>query len=230
MGASPKPLMKVGRRILEDPDAPPVAVYLSALDLFQDDDFINWAFEALWMELKDEGIEMPEENKDKLRAISTVFKGDAFYWDATLFENIVMAFNNLTAAVDRVQGATPGQISLGILHSTMIHRGFHGAETPQVYDNEPLSYMAVSCHAEGFVVAPEMLSSCQVRLDQHNGFPNDMKAGVIERWEAVDKTDIDNIELTESPEDVQVAKLAAVYLALHDEVERTEQALDDLGR
>lgn len=218
------------KAILNDPEATATAVFLATYQLLSGRGqvggaFLAWEPESIWLELKDAGVDLSIENRDKLLAAITILHGDAFHWDAAIFENTIEAFNDIPSAPDAVQEASPGEIAWGAFEAELFAQfaGYVGN-----YDYEPTLYTALSMHRDGLVVAPELLAFAQEELDAANTDAAILKANTISRWEEVDKTKLENLELTETPEDVQVARLAAIHLYVGKRAQQLDAELANL--
>jgi hypothetical protein len=212
-----EPAKKRAKSILEDEDATATAVFLAANQILGNA-FLAWEPESIWLELEDKGIDLSAENRDKLLAVLTIMLGDAFHWDALVFENTIEAFNNIPSAPDAVQEASPGEIAWGAFEAELLaqYAGYVGE-----YDYEPARYTALSMHRDGLVVAPELLTFAQNELDSfNNNESSELKASTISRWNETDKTKLEGLELEETPEDIQMARLAAIYLYVGERSQR----------
>lgn len=187
--------------------------------------FVAWEPESIWLELKDEGIDLSPINRDKLMATLTLIQTGSFYWDAAVFENTIMAFEHQYSSPEVLQEASPAQIAWGISEAEIILE--RNDKEKGVFDHEPTQYTAVSLHRAGLVVAPDLLEFAQEELDKLNRGNLDIKEEVQKRWKALDKTRLDQLELSETPVDVQIGYLAAVYIHV---AERAKQLKDELAQ
>jgi len=216
---------KRAKGILEDEDATATAVFLAAHQTLGNA-FLAWEPESIWMEFEDKSVDLPFENRDKLMAVMTIMMGDAFHWDALIFENTVEAFNNIPSAPDAIQEASPGEIAWGVFEAELLaqYAGYVGE-----YDYEPARYTALSMHRDGLAVAPELLTFAQEALD---GFNNneaaDLKESTMSRWNKADKTKLESLKLEEAPEDIQMAYLASIHLYLGERAQRLQDEVEKL--
>jgi len=216
---------KKAREVLGDKEATATAVFLAVHHLLGNA-FIAWEPESIWLELSDtEDIDLSLENRDKLMAAMTLLHGDAFHWDALIFENTVEAFNNIPSAPDAIQEASPGEIAWGAYEAELLaqYAGYVGE-----YDYEPARYTALSMYRDGLAVAPELLTFAQEELDKLTDHSDNLKSKTIERWNEIDKTKLESLELEESPEDVQVGRLAAIHLYLGKRAKQLAEEVEAL--
>jgi hypothetical protein len=89
-----------------------------------------------------------------------------------------------------------------------------------MFDHEPAHYAAISLHRDGFVVAPESLEFAQEELDKFNRGHHELKQEVLSKWKALDKTLLDHLTLKETPVDVQLGKLSAVFAHIAENAAR----------
>lgn len=218
------PAKERAKKVLEDEDATATAVFLATHQLLGNA-FLAWEPESIWLELEDKGVDLSLENRDKLLATLTILQVDAFHWDALVFENTVEAFNNIPSAPDAIQEASPGEIAWGAFEAELLaqYAGYVGE-----YDYEPARYTALSMYRDGLVVAPELLTFAQEELDALNTDAKDLKASTISRWNEIDKTKLDDLKLEETPEDIQLARLAAIYIYVGERAQRLQREVEKL--
>lgn len=216
---------KRAKTILADEDATATAVFLAVHQLIGNE-FLAWEPESIWLELQDKDADPSLENRDKLMAVMTIMLGDAFHWDALVFENTVESFNNIPSAPDAIQEASPGEIAWGVFEAELLaqHAGYTGK-----YDYEPARYTALSMYRDGMAVAPELLTFAQEELDGfNNNEATDLKASTMSRWNETDKTKLESLELKESPGDIQMARLAAIHLYVGKRAQRLQNEIGKL--
>lgn len=190
--------------------------------------FLAWEPETIWLELADRNIDMDDVNRDKLMAASTLLQTGGFYWDAAAFEKTAIAFNDLPMIPDAIQEATPAQLSWAVVESANLLRREH--QEPGDFDREPVGYAAVCLHRTGFLVAPEMLVFAQKELDKLNRGAEELRTTVQKRWQKIDKDSLAELELAETPSDVQVGYLAAVHLYVEERARQLMRELKSLPR
>lgn len=206
-------------------DATATAVFEAAKRLLGPT-FLAWEPESIWLELADHDIDMDQTNRDKLMAVSTLIQTGGIYWDAAALENTAMAFNDLPIAPDAIQEASPAQLAWTVFEAELIlHREMQEAGE---FDHEPARYAAVSMFRTGHLVAPESLSFAQSELDRLNQGNLDLKIKVEKRWNGLDKSKLVELELAETPLDVQVGYLAACHLYVEGRARQMQRELNSL--
>lgn len=179
-----------------------------------------WEPESIWLELDDRGIDMPRINRDKFLAASSLVQSPAFFWDGIVFEKTAMAFNNILSDSEILQEASPAELSWAVFEAKKLR------ELDLEFDNEPIGYAAVCLHRAGLHVAPEELAFAQEALERMNLAGKEMIEEIKSRWEALDKSDLVTLDLSESPIDVQIAQLATVELYMQDRRKRYKKELE----
>ena len=195
--------------ILKNSESSASSIFLAARKLLGSS-FEAWEPESIWLELKDQGADLSNTNRDKLLAAMTLLATGSYYWDAAVFENTTMAFEHEWSSPEILQEASPAQMAWAVCEAELLRH--HERLEVGDFDYEPARYAAVSLHRDGFVAAPESLSFAQDALDKLNRGNGVDKNEVLSRWKSLDKATLDNLELTETPSDVQIAKLAAVFM------------------
>ena len=182
--------------------------------------FIAWEPESVWLGLQDKGLEIPDVNRDKILAVGTLLLVPAFYWDANLFEDTCLAFNDEPVIVNAVQEASPAQIAWGVFEAQTILMA--NGESSHQFDHEPRQYTAAVLHHNGYVLAPALLAFCQDELDSMNTTDDAFYSEVLSRWSEIQRnsTPLIDLELQETPLDTQMAKMAAVELYIDARAER----------
>ena len=214
------------KAIIKNDGSTATAVFISMQRLFGSNSFLGWEPESIWLELEDNGIkDFPEENRDKVMAIVTLLMGDAFHWDAALFENTILSFNDIPIAPDAIQEASPGELSWGVLEAELLSQyAGHNGE----YDYEPTRYTGAAMHRAGLVLAPELLVFAQEELDKFNSNQKELQEVVSDRWGTADKGKLEDLDLSEAPADVQVGRLAAIDIYVGNRADQLRKELTDL--
>ena len=211
--------------LLANEDAFATALFV-AMNILVGDQFQAWEPESIWMELQDKKIDVPEVNRDKLLAVVSLLQKPAFYWDAKLFSSTAMAFNDSISTPGGIDEASPAQLSWAVVEAELL---MSTLDVDTDFDYEPKRYTAASCHHDGLHLAPEFLVFCQNELDKLNNDNIQNAASKVQRsWNQLptgDPKKLEGLELGEDPVSVQVAKLVAIHLYMH---ERASQYLDQV--
>lgn len=214
------------KAILKNEESTATAVFIATQRVLGNNTFLAWEPESIWLELEDNGIkDFPQENRDKLLALVTLIAGNAFHWDAALFENVVLSFNDIPIIPDAIQEASPGEIAWGVFEAELLSKyAGHASE----YDYEPTRYTGASLHRGGLVLAPELLVFAQDELDKFNSEQKELQQVVSDLWGASDKENLEDLDLSESPENVQVGRLAAITIYVGNRADQLCKELSDL--
>lgn len=211
----------VAREIVQDDDACATPVFRAA-QMLLGQQILAWEPESIWLELGTHGLDISELNRDKVMACSTMLQVPAFYWDANMFEDVSLAFNNFPVIPQVLQEASPAQLSWAVYEMEML---MQSVQRDPDFDYEPKKYAAVSMHREGLILAPELLVFAQEELDKLTRGNQDIKEDVEVRWKEINKTKLDELALEENPKDVQLGKLAATHMYVAERAVRYGQDL-----
>lgn len=218
--------LEKAKAILKNDGSTATAILLAMQRLLGSNSFLAWEPESIWLECADHEVKsIPQENRDKLLATVTLLTGDAFHWDALVFEKTIVSFNNLPIAGDAIQEASPGELAWGVFEAELLSQyASHNGE----YDYEPTRYTGVCMHRAGLALAPELLVFAQEELDKLNSNQQDLKETVSDKWSTLDEEKLENLKLKETPEDVQLGYLAAIHLYVDKRARQLQQELADL--
>ena len=214
----------IAKKLLTDPGTCALALCVAAKDLLGE--CHRWEPEALWLTLEQFNVQMPFENRVKLLAAHTLIDMPSFFWDGGVFEKTALSFAGKEPNPDILEEATASELAWAVVeaHQIMDYNG----EPSQEFGHECCAYAAVVLHREGFVLAPSQLVFAQELLDSNNHSSTALREEVKKRWEALDKTHLEEMVFTESPPDVQLAKLAAILLHIREREDRTAADLTQL--
>lgn len=205
--------------VLRDPGTSAVAI-LRAIEIVVGD-ILEWEPESTWLELERQRIDLPLESRAKAMAGQALKLVPAFYWDAIVFEKTTTSLDGLPPVPDILEEATPAQMAWAVTEAAMISE-------PREFLHEPAAYAGVVLARAGFALAPSQLAFAQDVLDAHR--PRDGLRAVVEgRWGRVDKGRLDRLPLSETIEDVQIARLAAVELHVRERAAAARRELDWLA-
>lgn len=195
--------ISLSKEYILDKEAPAILVHQAVRNLLSDK-VINYEPETIWLELERLGIDVPEENRNKIVMVNAIHVTDPIVYDVHVFKNMVMTFNNELPNLEMTEEAEPEHVAWTILNLQFLH-----PEQPIYMDYEPRIYTAAVLHRNGFILAPETLSFAQEELDKLNSN--------IELKEDIQK-DLDNNKLTHTNKIIenQLIKISRVteYLKL----------------
>jgi hypothetical protein len=137
------------KTLLEDPNAPALLVYKAP--------------ETIWAESQTRGIDIPEENRNKILMIAALKTRDPLIYDAHAFKNIVLVFNDELPNTEIAEEALPEQMAWAIecLEALDPTKSYY-------FDYEPVYYTALVLHRDGYFLAPQGLEYAQMSLDKLN--------------------------------------------------------------
>lgn len=213
-------MSSVAEQLLRDPRTSAVAL-LKALDRLLGD-YETWEPEVLWTELLHLGIDLPTESRAKIQAGLTLRLMPAFYWDAVIFEKTAVAFEGHLANPDILEEPPPAWLAWAVVEAEMI------VEHAHEFQHEPRAYAGVVLARAGFALAPAQLEFAQRALDRER-HDDDLRDTVAARWGRVSKDHLTQLELHETREDVQIARLAAVELHIRERKAAVERELRSLA-
>lgn len=208
------------KAVLQDEDAPAIAL-LAAVEQAAPGAVMDWEPETLWLELERGGIHTPLANRARIGAAIAILAVPSFYWDAVVFEKTALSFDGRPPHPDILEEATPAQMAWAVVEAAWIRKrwGHHSIEFRQ----EPVAYAATVLHRDGFVRAPEQLAFAQSALRSLNGDTGELLEEVDRRLR--DGAGTTDASYTETPADVQLARLAAVRLHVEERRRAAEQRL-----
>jgi hypothetical protein len=190
-----------------------------------------WEPETLWLTLDRMRVSVPVGNREQIMAARSLLTTSRFYYDMHAFEKTCIVFNNEEANYEALDDAPIMYISWAVAEAEMIYRHYEGGETLEL-DREPVCYTAVQLHRAGFVQAPTPLGWAQKELDKHNASDvacKKLQATVREGWAAAPRgKDLLSAAFPETPEGVQLARLAAVHVYHERRRREREQQLAKL--
>lgn len=217
----------VAQAMLRDPHTSATACTYS-VELLYGEQVRAWEPESLWLSLSRDHVDIPLVNRDKILAAHTLLMLPAFWWEVNIFENTVMAFNDMEASPDTLQEATPGQLSWGVFEAELLFTQSAIEETP-VFDREPTLYTAAVLHRAGYVLAPELLQFAQDSLDRAVSSSDHVTKKEVETaWRTLKEKPIPERTFDDSPLGYQLAQLTTVEKYLQERTERYESDLKKL--
>lgn len=127
-------------------------IYKAVLDEHLGPNWITWEPETCWVELDRIFNIRPSENvANKINALKVFLTTKAFYQDATAFENIVLAVNDLFVDPQTLQVCSPEEMvyALKVLQPLGLN--------PKEFGKEIVAYVQVACKQVGLLKFPEEL-------------------------------------------------------------------------
>ena len=152
-------------------------------------DWVSWLPETIRQQLKADYGEIPENIIQKIFSIKTMLNSDDFWNDVYVFQNIILALNDVYPDFSSFQEIGPSQLVYGILQSKKI-RNFQ-------FDDIIKSYIRNILFDNGLFVCPSELKFLGLNMG-HNM--------VID----------ENAEDIETFEGIQSAKLGAIKIYLEE--------------
>ena len=213
------------RRLLLNPQTTAVTLLPACKQIVGN--FLSWEPESIWRELEHHQIVLPEENRVKLQAALTLHLVPSFYWDGMVFENTVHAFDNETPNPEALEEAPVTAIAWAVKEAAWVRQWL--GDQQLTFESEPCAYTAVILHREGFLVPPKQLAFAHDCLKRMTRNHVELVEDVEKAWKALDKTKLDSHAFPETPEGVQLARLAMVELHIQDREKTTKADLDALA-
>lgn len=195
------------KALLEAVDTPAIVLQSVIQKLLGN--YLTWEPESIWLELEHRGIVLPEANCAKVMAAIALQLVPSFYWDATVYEKTAIALDGHAPHPGIIEEATPAQLAWAVVEAAWLLRLTNNASWE--YGHEVRGYTGVILARAGFVCAPDELRFAEKQLARENK-ASELCATVQQRWHALDATQLEHLTLTESPVDIQLARLASVAL------------------
>jgi len=192
--------------------------------------YVEWEPESVWVELDRQGVDVPETNRAKLMVATSLALVPSFYWDGLVFEKAAIAMDDRVPNPDALEDASPAQLAWAVVDAGWVLKDLD--ERVPEWQHEPRGYAGVSLLRAGFVLAPHELSFAQEMLDRTRHHTH-LLDEVSEKWALLQKLstgDLADLELEETPLDVQIARLVAVELHVRERRAAAEVRLAGLGK
>jgi len=217
------------KSLLLDPDNNTAAgLYLAARTLYGIE-ILTWEPETLWLTMKEDGIDLPNGERNKLEAAITLQVNPSFYWDSIVFQQTIQAFADEPFDPEALQENHPAYMDWGVYEASVV-RGLD-PDSPQIpdFDEDVQMYAAVCLHRAGYVVTPKSLKFAQDALTKL--IPTDVSAfqkEVRDAWNKLDKTKLTQTQFFENRLGVQLAKLASCHIFTQERAEKLGEEVVDL--
>jgi hypothetical protein len=207
-----------------------VAIYMAFRNL-HGAEALDWEPETVWLTLDHDGINLPEEARNKLQAVLTLHKNPAFWWDNIVFQQTANAFNDEIFDPECLQENHPAHMAWAVYEAGVI-RGLDldHKEIPE-FDEDVQQYMAVCLKRAGFVYPPDQLSVIADNLEaMYPKETQEFAASVKKSWEHLDKKALRERHFPEDPLGIQLAQLAACYVYVSDRATAMAQEIMSIER
>lgn len=200
--------------------------YLAARTIFKDE-LDDYEPEALQLEFEEMGIKMSRASWDALYAAVTLRSVSGFFTDASVFENTVLAFNDVPSIPDLYQRASPDHIAWAVDEARELTRDLFDVDDDPVdyLDYEPVGYTAASCMYDGMCCVPPSLAFAEERLHELTLADKEIIQKVKKGWGRLDQDKLADISFDESPAGVQLALMSSIELYVDEMRERRQHQL-----
>jgi len=197
------------KALVQDEQTTASACYY-ALDLLLGPTWQAWEPESIWLELDDDGLDIPVINREKIMAVRSLFTTGRFWFDAQAFEKTAISFNNEYNTHVGVEDAPVAFINWAVFEADLLHKEVE--KMTLEFDREPTNYTAIQLHREGYLITPEMLSWAEPYLTKLNCCGNDeLNKKIRQLWASVPTDeDLTGVRFTETVIGVQLARQAVV--------------------
>lgn len=189
----------------------PPKVYVGVLSKMLGGNWPTWEPETVWADIFDEtGVEVSDEVRDKISALRLVLTTDNFWEEFTVFENVILAFNDRYVDPDYLQVCLPQELAYGMTVA--------GSVKVKPFDSDITNYIRACCTQDGLMVYPNIFAFAEPRYE--NPVLSELVQNVRKVW---DLERFAQLRVPSGEEDdpvvVQVAKL-------HDIAVYTKERLD----
>lgn len=180
--------------------------YKLVLDQSMPEGWATWEPEALWAEIERvHGTRPIEEVANKINAIKTLLTTELYYIDATVFENMILAANDLMVQPSSFQMCSPEELVYGI-------RAFRPIETrPQSWGREIAAYVNACCQFYGLLKYPAELEFAQ---PQYEGELANLAKQITIRYTDPKTLDQKDVVAVQSNKLYHIAEYTAIKLGL----------------
>jgi hypothetical protein len=171
-----------------------------------------------------------EDSRDKILSVIAVRNNPAYLWDAAVFKNVAMVFNDRECLPEQIDACSPAEVAWAVTELERIHSRYVGGTFPG-YGDEPCVYMAGVCANAGLSVLPEQLEFVKEYMEMfpNNGASHGFEEAVKARLEQDKASEVDDTD----PVEVHASKLFEIETYVwHRTIELDKQLtlLDATGR
>jgi len=136
----------------------PPKVYVGVLSKMLGGLWPTWEPETIWADIRDEaGVDVSDEVRDKINALRLLLTTDNFWEEFTVFENVILAFNDRHVDPSYVQVCLPQELAYGLTVA--------GSIKVKPFSSEIINYIRACCTQDGLVVYPNIFSFAQPRFE-----------------------------------------------------------------
>jgi len=171
--------------IFSNPNTPPKSLAEKLIDEYGAD-WVKWLPETIREQLWRDYGDIPEEVIQKIFAIKILLSNDDFWNSPYVFQNIILAFNNVYPDFGFFQDISPAQIVHGILEAKKIRE----------YDFDEIikSYIRNALYDHGLFAPPQQLDF--LGLDMISGISYTGKGAIDdETFEGIQSTKLNAIDI-----------------------------------
>jgi hypothetical protein len=161
----------------------------------------EWDPETLWLAIEDDfGAQVIDEVRDKINALRVINTTRDFWEDFSVFEKIIIAFNDRYVDVEHIQVCLPEELAYGltVANSIVMHP----------FSREIKIYIQACCKQAGLLAYPRSLAFAQPRYEDEG--LRDLVQRIRREW------DIERFTLLTIPERLQHDPVMVQVGRLHD--------------
>jgi hypothetical protein len=210
------------RGVLRDPDAPAALVYGAARTLLgpEVDEFDPEAARACFSHFH--SIELPRVNDDKIWAVASLrTTPQGATESAQIFESVCLALSGEPVVTGIFQDPDPPCMAWGAQHIVHLLQDFHAdardVRPQDMWGREVCSFVGAILFDRGYLVAPLSLVFAQPDLDEETG-QGAQAAKIAKKWRTMRASNkrLEDLQLTEVPDQIQLARLASCELYIQE--------------
>lgn len=206
--------------LLDSDDRCATALYMCIRSLYGSE-ITDWEPETLWVTLGKDGIDLPEEARNKLQCVLALHKNPAFYWDNIVFQWTVQALNAELYDSDAIQECHPAHMAWAVYEASVIRALDPDDKVIPELDEDVQQYIALCLKRAGYIYTPDSLKSVADNLERM--LPAEQKEfvrRVKNSWNHLDKRILRDRVFPEDSLGVQLAQLASCYEYVKDRANR----------
>jgi len=199
------------RKLFTERFVPP-RVYVGVLSKMLGGLWPTWEPETIWEEIRIEtGAQVSDEVRDKINALRLVLTTDNFWEEFTVFENVILAFNDRHVDPSYMQVCLPQELAYGLTVA--------GSVKVKPFAADIINYVRACCEQDGLVVYPNIFSFAQPRFEDAA-----LRELVYEARKVWDTQRFAHLRVPAGEEDdpvvVQVAKLHDISIYVKERLDK----------